>query len=109
MTTNAATSPDLNFWIQSHVAAMYTAPSDEAFDVAFDAFLSQNVDITVNDQAISRDQYKQLVQAQMLKEAGKRLNFLQTDMISGPEGSPDLVVNPGLSVRAPCFLICTAS
>lgn len=51
--------PPLTDWAEGHLSAILKATTEAHFDSAFDAFISNHVNITVNGKPLSREQYKQ--------------------------------------------------
>lgn len=51
--------PTLTAWVEGGLSAILKSTTEEAFDSAFDRFISQHANITVNGQHLSRDNYKQ--------------------------------------------------
>lgn len=83
--------PNLISWVQSHVTAIYTATTTDDFNAAFDAFVAKDVKVTVNGQAMSRDQYSQLLAGQKFEEAGAQVNFLIGVEVPASQTQPELV------------------
>ncbi|KAJ7024147.1 hypothetical protein C8F04DRAFT_1132326 [Mycena alexandri] len=52
-----STLPSLTAWAQTHLTAVVAAPSADAANAAFDAFLADNVTITFDDMPVSRANY----------------------------------------------------
>lgn len=83
--------PNLTSWVQSHVTAIYTATTTDDFNAAFNAFVAQDVKVTVNGKAMSRDQYSQLLAGQKFEEAGAQVNFLIGVEVPASQTQPELV------------------
>lgn len=68
--------PTLTNWAETHLTNIFTATAQSDFDAAFDAFISQNVHITLNGKALTRAQYKAQLQAGKFEESGAQVLFL---------------------------------
>ena len=54
----------LTTWTEQHILAIFDAKTEDDFDKAFDAFVSQHATITLNGKRISRDAYKKHLQGE---------------------------------------------
>ncbi|KAH9921647.1 uncharacterized protein B0H18DRAFT_880058 [Fomitopsis serialis] len=66
----------LSDWAEESISAIYKASSQSEFSSAFDAFVSEDPEITVNDKQISRAQYKALLQGERALEQSASVAFL---------------------------------
>ncbi|KAL1938302.1 hypothetical protein VTO73DRAFT_11753 [Trametes versicolor] len=90
--SSAIVLPDLPHYVQQRVSAMYGATTAEAFDAAFDAFVSQHASIRVNGAAMSREDYKALLQGQTAVDTSEGIAGIVTvnNIVSVPSLSKDL-------------------
>ena len=71
--------PTLSLWAQSHITALFKATTTQEFDDAFDAFLAHHVDsIVVNGEKLTKDQYKNRLQAARALEQSAEVKYLGT-------------------------------
>ncbi|KAI0702773.1 hypothetical protein C8Q76DRAFT_802360 [Earliella scabrosa] len=80
--------PDLSTWAQRHITAVYSATTAEEFNSAFDAFVSEDVKITVNGKSMSREEYKQMVQGEITADVGAEVSF--NGVVAVPSEDKDL-------------------
>ncbi|KAJ7579729.1 hypothetical protein C8J56DRAFT_963487 [Mycena floridula] len=73
--TSAIVLPRLSAWTEGHVQALFTAKTEADFESAFDVFLAKNVSVTVNGAHITRDAYKQRLQADRALERSATVTF----------------------------------
>lgn len=90
MTSNIVLPP-LSKWAQQHLTTIYQAVKSEDVNSAFDAFISQDVKITLNGKSITRDQYKQSIKGEKFAEASAQVNFVGTVEVPDDEDQPVLV------------------
>lgn len=80
--------PDLPTWVQRRITTLYSAKSADDFGGAFDAFVSENAKITVNGKSVSRDEYKKMIQGEIIADAGAEVTF--NGLVSVPSEDKDL-------------------
>ncbi|EIW56866.1 uncharacterized protein TRAVEDRAFT_127754 [Trametes versicolor FP-101664 SS1] len=90
--SSAIVLPDLPHYVQQRVSAIYGAKTAEAFDSAFDAFVSQHATIRVNGAEMSRADYKALLQGQTAADTSEGIAGIVTvnNVVSVPSKSKDL-------------------
>lgn len=90
--SSAIVLPDLPHYVQQRVSAIYGAKTAEAFDSAFDAFVSQHAHIRVNGAEMSRADYKALLQGQTAADTSEGIAGIVTvnNVVSVPSKSKDL-------------------
>jgi len=68
--------PPTPTWAQQRITAIYQAQGQDAFNSAFDAFISKNVQtITFNGETLTRDQYKQQITTEKFLERSVTVTF----------------------------------
>ncbi|OJT11104.1 hypothetical protein TRAPUB_12388 [Trametes pubescens] len=84
--------PDLPHYVQQRITALYGAKTTEAFDDAFDAFVSEHATIRVNGTEMSRADYKALLQGQTATDTSEGIAGIVTvgSIVSVPSKSKDL-------------------
>ena len=83
--------PSLTNWAQQHLTTLFQTTNQDDFNAAFDAFISKHVKITVNGKSLTRDEYKQQLQAEKFEESGAQINFLGTVEVPKDANQPVLV------------------
>jgi len=86
--------PPLTTWTEEHLTTLIQASTQDAFDTAFDNFISQNVDITFNGAPLTRDQYKQQVQSEQLLERAATVTF--NSIVQAPQLNTQATQSSGL-------------
>lgn len=81
MSTNVTLGPGpvvipLDDWTRDSISAIYNAKTQSDFSSAFDAFIHEEANITVNGKHLSRAQYKALFQDERLLEQFATVSFL---------------------------------
>ncbi|KZT67890.1 hypothetical protein DAEQUDRAFT_728669 [Daedalea quercina L-15889] len=66
----------LTRWAENSISAIYKAPKQDDFTHAFDAFIAEDAQITVNGKHLSRAQYKELLQGERALEQSASVSFL---------------------------------
>ncbi|KAL4245425.1 hypothetical protein ABKN59_009463 [Abortiporus biennis] len=92
--------PSLTNWSKQHLTAIFQATDQQTFDNAFDAFIAQNVSITVNGQHMTRDQYKKMLQGEKFEEAGASVSFAGVVEVPKDPKNPVLAGTVGLFYNA---------
>jgi len=98
--STAIVLPNLTNWAQQHLTTLLQATSQDDFNAAFDAFIAQDVAITVNGQTLTRDQYKQQISGEKFAEAGATVNFVGTVEVPTDPTQPVLAGSVGLFFNA---------
>jgi hypothetical protein len=75
MTSIAIVLPRLTAWVQGSVRALAQAKDTATFDRVFDDFIGNPAEITVNGKRMSREAYKDLLQAQHALQQSADVNF----------------------------------
>lgn len=84
--------PSLAVWAQNGIAALYQATSQSTFINALDAFLAQNVNITVNGMLISRANFSNQIQFNHFDEINAIVKFIGTVEVPTNESQPLQVI-----------------
>ena len=84
--------PTLDEWAKQRLTAVVTAKTQQSYDKAFDAFISQNVRITFNGKSLTRDEYKRRIRSEetfQLSSSADIRNIVE----AGKFDTPDLQVS----------------
>ena len=84
--------PTLDEWAKQRLTAVVTAKTQQSYDKAFDAFISQNVRITFNGKSLTRDEYKRRIRSEetfQLSSSADIRNIVE----AGEFDTPDLQVS----------------
>ncbi|KAI0632687.1 hypothetical protein C8Q77DRAFT_837556 [Trametes polyzona] len=100
--------PNLPNWVQQRLKAVYGANSMDAFNDAFDLFVSEHAKITVNGKAMSRAQYKALLQGETSADTSEGISGIVTvsSVVSVPEDGNINTIGTGsvgISFKAEVF------
>lgn len=87
----------LGDWTQNSISAIYNAKTQSEFSSAFDAFVHEEANITVNGKRLSRAQYKALFQSEKFLEAGATVSFLGSVEVPADKNDPVAVRSINLS------------
>ncbi|KAJ3540168.1 hypothetical protein NM688_g6263 [Phlebia brevispora] len=71
--TLAVTSLDI--FVEDNLKTLYQATSKKVFDIAFESFFAEHLDVTVNGEAVSRAQYKQELWCERYAERNATVAF----------------------------------
>ena len=86
--------PDLPNFVQQRVTAIYSAKTEADFDAAFDAFVAQDVRITLNGKHATRATYKKLLQGETSNVAagnGAEIQFQGVVSVPSDSSNPDAI------------------
>ncbi|KAH9916561.1 uncharacterized protein BXZ73DRAFT_34538, partial [Epithele typhae] len=72
-------------WVQQHVRTLYSAKTQQAFDAAFDTFVSQDARITLNGKHLSREDYKNTIRGEVQGETGATVTFKDVVAVPAPK------------------------
>ncbi|KAL4245432.1 hypothetical protein ABKN59_009464 [Abortiporus biennis] len=98
--STAIVLPTLTNWAKQHITAILQATNQQTFDNAFNAFLANNVSITVNGDKMTRDQYKKMMQGEKFDEAGASVSYAGAVEVPADPQSPVLAGTVGLFFNA---------
>lgn len=62
MATSEIVLVPLDTWAKEHLTSLITAKTQDAFDQAFESFISKEVKVTINGAHLTREQYKEQLQ-----------------------------------------------
>jgi len=92
--------PNLTNWTKQHLTTIFQATAQADFNAAFDAFIAQDVSITVNGQSTSRDDYKQQLSSGKGVEQSASVNFLGAVEVPADSTQPVLAGTVGTFFNA---------
>jgi len=93
----------LSDWTEESISAIYKASSQSDFSSAFDAFVSEDPEITVNNKRLSRAQYKALLQDERALEQSASVTFLGVVEVSSNKKEPQSAGSVGVFYRATIY------
>ncbi|KAI8992771.1 hypothetical protein BD414DRAFT_482155 [Trametes punicea] len=88
--STAIVLPQLPDWVQQHVKALYSAKTEEAFDTAFDSFISQHAQIRLNGKNVGRDEYKKAIRGEITGDVSADITFNGVVSVAA-EGGADTI------------------
>ncbi|RPD53647.1 hypothetical protein L226DRAFT_611225 [Lentinus tigrinus ALCF2SS1-7] len=74
-------------WVENRITTLYQAKDADAFNTAFDAFISHHVQIKVNGKPMSREQYKKLIMGEIKSDVSADVAF--NGIVSVPDATKD--------------------
>jgi hypothetical protein len=86
----AGTSP--RGWARSKLSDLFNANSDEELDRAFDAFVAEDVQVTVNGENLSREKYKEQME-RVAPLGGAMTKEIRFDAEVEEQAEPDIEGN----------------
>ncbi|KAI0819818.1 hypothetical protein BC628DRAFT_1423461 [Trametes gibbosa] len=95
--SSAIVLPSLPNWVQQRVSALYGAKSVDAFNSAFDLFVSEHATIRVNGNEMTRAEYKSLLQGQTSADTSAGISGTVTfgDVVSVPADGDASAIGTG--------------
>lgn len=78
----------LDDWTKDSISAIYDAKTQSEFSSAFDAFIHEEANITVNGKRLSRAEYKALFQGERLLEQFATVSFLGSVEVPANKDEP---------------------
>ncbi|PCH42872.1 hypothetical protein WOLCODRAFT_74217 [Wolfiporia cocos MD-104 SS10] len=85
----------ISSWAESRISEIYTSTTAADFDTAFNNFLAENAQITVNGKNISRDEYKKLLLQQKADERNANVRFQDTVTVPGDKCDLFMIIQSG--------------
>ncbi|KZT67873.1 hypothetical protein DAEQUDRAFT_766831 [Daedalea quercina L-15889] len=81
----------LDLWTRNNISTIYRARNQNDFSKAYDAFVADNAQVTVNGRPLSRDQYKVLFHGEPFLEQSASVSFLGSVEVAARTKEPETV------------------
>ncbi|TFY56625.1 hypothetical protein EVJ58_g7530 [Rhodofomes roseus] len=93
----------LTDWVEESISAIYKASTPSDFGAAFDAFIDEDPEITVNGKRLSRAQYQGLFQGERALEQSATVSFLGAVEVPANKKEPESAGTVGVYYRATIY------